>query len=250
MSDSEHEAESYISEEEETENEYYSDGEPNFDAEGGGYPTFGGDSDSEEGDGIVKPKLNIGAEITDHVLDEFDYEGEDYDSEEEEEVKEDYQTDEEPEQVGLVEDIQSQPETDEEDSSEEEEEDENYLKKFDREVISDYVDVYHPESRMHNYDEVRTMSSVVRGPNGDIVDELHKTLPFLTKFEKARILGIRAKQLDEGAQPFVKVPSNVVTGYTISLMELEQKKIPFIIRRPIPGGGSEYWKVSDLELII
>ena len=249
MSDSEHEAESYISEEEETENEYYSDGEPNFDAEGGGYPTFGGDSDSEEGDGIVKPKLNIGAEITDHVLDEFDYEGEDYDSEEEE-VKEDYQTDEEPEQVGLVEDIQSQPETDEEDSSEEEEEDENYLKKFDREVISDYVDVYHPESRMHNYDEVRTMSSVVRGPNGDIVDELHKTLPFLTKFEKARILGIRAKQLDEGAQPFVKVPSNVVTGYTISLMELEQKKIPFIIRRPIPGGGSEYWKVSDLELII
>ena len=37
------------------------------------------------------------------------------------EVKEDYQTDEEPEQVGLVEDIQSQPETDEEDSSEEEE---------------------------------------------------------------------------------------------------------------------------------
>lgn len=251
MSDSEHEeTESYISEEE-TENEYYSDGEPNFAAEEEEYPTFG-DSDSEEGDGIVKPKLNIGAEITDSVLDdEFDFGGVDYDSEEEE-VKEDYQTDEEPEQLDLVEDIQSQPETEEEDSSEEEEEeeDENYLKKFDREVISDYVDVYHPESRMHNYDEVRTMSSVVRGPNGDIVDELHKTLPFLTKFEKARILGIRAKQLDEGAQPFVKVPSNVVTGYTISLMELEQKKIPFIIRRPIPGGGSEYWKVSDLELLI
>ena len=65
-----------------------------------------------------------------------------------------------------------------------------------------------------------------------------------------KLLGLRAKQLDEGAQPFVKVPSNVVTGYIISLMELEQKKIPFIIRRPIPGGGSEYWKVSDLELII
>ena len=28
-----------------------------------------------------------------------------------------------------------------------------------------------------------------------------------------------------------------------------QKKIPFIIRRPIPNGGSEYWKVNDLKNI-
>ena len=32
-------------------------------------------------------------------------------------------------------------------------------------------------------------------------------------------------------------------------MELKEKKIPFIIKRPIPGGGSEYWNVKDLELI-
>ena len=31
--------------------------------------------------------------------------------------------------------------------------------------------------------------------------------------------------------------------------ELEEKKIPFIIRRPLPNGGSEYWNVSDLELL-
>ena len=84
MSDSD--PESYNSDQE-TASDYYSDGEPNFDAEGGGYPTFGGDSDSEEGDDIVKPKLNIGAEITDSVLDdEFDFGGVDYDSEEEEEA--------------------------------------------------------------------------------------------------------------------------------------------------------------------
>ena len=251
MSDSEPETASYNSDDgSESENEYYSDdGEPNFDQEGG-YPTFGGDSDSEDGDGVVKPKINIGAEINESVLDdEFDFGGE-----EDQEDEEDYQTDDEegPEQVGAPMEIQPQADTEDEDedSSDEEDEDENYLKKFDREVISNYVDVYHPESRMHNYDEVRTLSSVVRGANGDIIDDLHRTLPFLTKFEKARILGLRAKQLDEGAQPFVKVPPNAVTGYTIALMELEQKKIPFIIRRPIPGGGSEYWKVSDLELII
>jgi hypothetical protein len=32
-------------------------------------------------------------------------------------------------------------------------------------------------------------------------------------------------------------------------LELEQKNIPFIIRRPIPNGGSEYWNIKDLEMI-
>ena len=241
MSYSEHETASYNSDDgTETASD---DGQPNFDQDGV-------DSNSEDGDDVVKPKINIGAEINETVLDDdFDFGGL--------EDEEDSQTDDEegPEQVSAPMELQPQEDiededTEDEDSSDEEDEDDNYLKKFDREVISNYVDVYHPESRMHNYDEVRTLSSVVRGANGDVVDDLHRTLPFLTKFEKARILGLRAKQVDEGAQPFVKVPPNAVTGYTIALMELEQKKIPFIIRRPIPGGGSEYWKVSDLELII
>ena len=249
MSDSEPETASYKSVDgTESENEYDSDNDNDRP-----YPTFGDDSDSEDGDHVVKPKINIGAEINETVLDdEIDFGGLD--------DEEDNQTDDEegPEQVSAPTELQSQADTEDEgedededeDSSDEEDEDDNYLKKFDREVISNYVDVYHPESRMHNYDEVRTLSSVVRGTNGDVIDDLHRTLPFLTKFEKARILGLRAKQLDEGAQPFVKVPPNAVTGYTIAVMELEQKNIPFIIRRPIPGGGSEYWKVSDLELII
>ena len=122
--------------------------------------------------------------------------------------------------------------------------------KIDKEVLSNYIDIHHPEYRVHNYDEVRTLATVTRNKDGVIVDELHRTLPFLTKFEKARILGVRSKQLNEGAKPFVKTPPNVVTGYAIAILELAAKKIPFIIRRPIPNGGSEYWRVSDLELII
>ena len=29
-------------------------------------------------------------------------------------------------------------------------------------------------------------------------------------------------------------------------MELKQKKLPYIIKRPFPGGKTEYWKLSDL----
>ena len=91
------------------------------------------------------------------------------------------------------------------------------------------------------------MSKVVRNAQGIIIDLLHRTIPFLTKYEKARILGQRAKQINSGAYPFVKVPENVIDGYIIAEMELKQKRIPFIIRRPLPNGGSEYWKVQDLE---
>ena len=41
----------------------------------------------------------------------------------------------------------------------------------------------------------------------------------------------------------------VIDGYIIAQLELEHKRLPFIIRRPIPNGGSELWKLQDLEII-
>lgn len=218
----------------------------------------------------VKPKIKIGAIINEDIVDDPDdmeYGGMDSDEEdfednfqepaEDPDEQEEEDEEDEPTQVGRVVAVNDQVKLDsdeddvessDEDSSEDE--DEGYFQKLDKEVLSNYIDIHHPESRVHNYDEVRTLATVTRNKDGVIVDELHRTLPFLTKFEKARILGVRSKQLNEGAKPFVKTPPNVVTGYAIAILELAAKKIPFIIRRPIPNGGSEYWRVSDLELII
>ena len=113
-----------------------------------------------------------------------------------------------------------------------------------------YILNFHPESAIQNYDEVLNMSKVVRNADGIIVDKLHITIPYLTKYEKARILGQRTKQINSGAYPYVKVPENVIDGYLIAELELKQKRIPFIIRRPLPNGGSEYWNVKDLEDIM
>jgi DNA-directed RNA polymerase I, II, and III subunit RPABC2 len=124
---------------------------------------------------------------------------------------------------------------------------EQYLQKFDQSVNENYILNFHPESILQNYDEILSMTKVVRNSDGIIIDKLHRTIPYLTKYEKARILGQRAKQINSGAYPFVKVPENVIDGYIIAELELKQKRIPFIIRRPLPNGGSEYWKVQDLE---
>lgn len=137
-----------------------------------------------------------------------------------------------------------------EDDEEEEDEDEDgemYLQKFDQSVNDNYIVDFHPESVLQNYDEILVMSKVIRDTDGIIMDDLHKTIPYLTKYEKARILGQRAKQINAGSPPFVKVPENVIDGYIIAEIELKEKRIPFIIRRPLPNGGSEYWSLKDLE---
>jgi len=131
----------------------------------------------------------------------------------------------------------------------EDEYDENYLQKFDNEIIKNYISEFHPECLNNNYDEIQKLSIVTRGPDGIIIDPLHRTIPYLTKYEKARILGQRAKQIETGVKPLVSVPDNIVDSYIIAELELREKRIPFIIRRPIPGGGCEYWSLKDLEFI-
>jgi len=135
------------------------------------------------------------------------------------------------------------------DDEHEEDEDENYLQKFSREINKQYIEREHPECVFHNYNEISALSKVIRDKNNNIIDPLHKTVPFLTKYERTRIIGQRAKQINSGSKPFVNVPQHIIDGYIIAELELKQKKIPFIIKRPIPGGGSEYWNVKDLELI-
>jgi DNA-directed RNA polymerase subunit K/omega len=132
---------------------------------------------------------------------------------------------------------------------EDEDYDDSYLQKFDSEVTKNYINDFHPECLIQNYDEITKLTTVVRDSNNIIVDPLHRTIPFLTKYEKARILGQRAKQIETGARPFISVPENVIDGYVIAELELQQKRIPFIIRRPIPGGAFEYWNIRDLEMI-
>jgi DNA-directed RNA polymerase I, II, and III subunit RPABC2 len=100
---------------------------------------------------------------------------------------------------------------------------------------------------MHNNEEIEAISRVVRDDTGVIIDPFHKSIPFITRYEKARVLGERAKQINCGATPFVEVDPTVIDGYLIALKEYESKKIPFIIKRPISNCGVEYWHLEDLE---
>tara|TARA_B100000963_G_scaffold278699_1_gene247117 strand:+ start:10428 stop:11291 length:864 start_codon:yes stop_codon:yes gene_type:complete len=139
--------------------------------------------------------------------------------------------------------------SDETDSDEEDSDDEDDFKKLENDISKDYLMSFHPELKQINFNELLALSKITKNKNGVIVDPLHKTFPYLTKFERAKILGQRAKQINNGSPIFVKVTPNIIDGHTIALLELQQRKIPFIIKRPMPNGSNEYWKVSDLNML-
>lgn len=139
--------------------------------------------------------------------------------------------------------------SDADDDDDDDEDDDDYLKKFDENVQRDIIKEYHPELHSHNYEEVDALCTIVRDEAGNIIDALHRTVPIVSRYEKARILGERAKQLNAGATPFVEVPDGMIDGYLIAWEEFNAKKIPFIVQRPMPNGGSEYWRLQDLEVL-
>jgi DNA-directed RNA polymerase I, II, and III subunit RPABC2 len=204
-----------------------------------------------------KPKIVKKLKISEAAEDS----GSEFESDAEDDIEgEDADPDAEEDDIGSVSDVNEEDraklniphfdEIDDDDEDDEDDADENYLQKFDENLRKNVIADYHPEMIAHNYSEIEALSAVVRDENGVIIDPLHKTLPFVTRYEKARILGERAKQINAGAKPFVEVPANLIDGYLIALKEFEEKKIPFIVKRPLPGGGIEYWKFRDLEVLV
>jgi DNA-directed RNA polymerase I, II, and III subunit RPABC2 len=61
-------------------------------------------------------------------------------------------------------------------------------------------------------------------------------LPWLTRFERARITGARALQLSLGAPTLIKPPEGASTSIALAMAEVEKKALPISIRRVLPNG--------------
>jgi len=83
--------------------------------------------------------------------------------------------------------------------------------------------------------------------NYSVIKKSNRTKPIMTKYEKTKMLGIRAEMLAGGAKPLVTVPKNMTKTIDIAILELNEMKLPFIIKRKVTG-GYDYWKVNDLKI--
>jgi DNA-directed RNA polymerase I, II, and III subunit RPABC2 len=153
------------------------------------------------------------------------------------------------EPAGFHDDVYEGEFSDHDDSDEDDGDARHDLQKFEKSMKTDIIATHHPQIIIQNHHEIEELCLVIRDENGVINDPKHRTLPFITKYEKAKLLGERATQINAGATPFVEVDQSIIDGYLIALAEFEQKKIPMIIRRPLPNNQSEYWRLEDLEIL-
>lgn len=82
--------------------------------------------------------------------------------------------------------------------------------------------------------------------NYDTIKKSNKSKPILNKYERTKVLGVRAEQIRHNAKPLILVPKHMTDELDIATEELKQRKIPFIIERKV-GNKKEYWKLEDLH---
>jgi len=75
----------------------------------------------------------------------------------------------------------------------------------------------------------------------------HATTPYMTHYEYARVLGVRALQLFANHLPQVDI-EGCYEPIKIAMKELKAGKVKLVIRRTLPDGTIDDWNVRDMVI--
>lgn len=137
------------------------------------------------------------------------------------------------------EDDEIEDEDDLDDNAEIDDEDHDIDDELGDGCVYDYADMDDDEDLDDIYEDV-DLTAVIIPPEKRI------TKPYMTKYERVRLIGDRTAQLARGAKPMLK---NVEykSPREIAMLELKHKVMPLIIERPLPNGKKERWHISELK---
>jgi len=81
----------------------------------------------------------------------------------------------------------------------------------------------------------------------------YQSLPIMTKYEFDQVVSLRTTHLSRGAVPLVSLPENFriesnMQLRKIALQELREGKLPYLVKRTLPNGKPEYWKMKEMDL--
>ena len=98
-----------------------------------------------------------------------------------------------------------------------------------------------------------TVKPIFRDEVVDSIKQPRVTREYFTKYEYTTLLATRAEQIAQGAKPLVSLDglktSDPMFVWNVAKREIEQRKLPFLIRRQMPNGQSEYWSAQELEVM-
>jgi len=106
---------------------------------------------------------------------------------------------------------------------------------------------YHPECVLEYEESAQASIPLQSAPPTD--DKFHRSPPFLSVYEYTKILGMRTNQLAQGARPYIQVPEHISDVQEIAKLELEQRKLPILIKRHMPDGTFEKYRLADLMIL-
>ena len=79
------------------------------------------------------------------------------------------------------------------------------------------------------------------------------TQPYFSKYEYTALIATRAQQIADGAKPLVDLKgmktSDPMFIWNVAKREIEERKLPYIIRRQLPNNTSEFLSVQELEIM-
>ncbi|GAB7358483.1 hypothetical protein MBLNU230_g2547t1 [Neophaeotheca triangularis] len=94
-------------------------------------------------------------------------------------------------------------------------------------------------------ENARQLNTVKGIKSKKIAPEKRTTTPYMTKYERARVLGTRALQISMNAPVLVDVEGET-DPLQIAIKELREKKLPLVVRRYLPDGWYEDWTCEEL----
>lgn len=84
-------------------------------------------------------------------------------------------------------------------------------------------------------------------------NDTRETMPYYSIYEQVTLLGVRAQQIAEGARPLVSLEGINTSAphveWKIAERELQQNKIPYIIRRHYANDTAEFWAANELRVL-
>jgi DNA-directed RNA polymerase I, II, and III subunit RPABC2 len=98
---------------------------------------------------------------------------------------------------------------------------------------------------LYQFDDLIDAKDIYKQPT-EVAMENRTTDPYITHYEKIRILGIRSKQISMGAKEMVKY-DGIISAVELAKHELNNKTTPLVIKRVLPNNTYELWKVSELN---
>ncbi|CAI2366840.1 unnamed protein product [Moneuplotes crassus] len=108
--------------------------------------------------------------------------------------------------------------------------------------VEDVLDLDADEDPIYN---ARTLQ--YHESHGTLVKpEKRRSQPYLTKYEKTRIIGSRAEQIGRDG-PFMMEHNEGLNALEMAEVELYFRKVPFVVKRKMPNQRIELWRIEELS---